>query len=367
MVIMRFGLKNGEFPVYLFSQKINSMFNLKFILFVTGLVILSCRSETTKDYATISGKITNHLGKDGSLRSEDGYRKVIKINKDGTFSDTVHVGGKGKLFAFSDGNEVTTVFLKDGYDLHLVLDTDEFDETIKYTGKGAENNNYLAQKLLLNESLFTSEVFGLEEEDFKGALEKNTDKLFAFLEETKGLDADLIAEEKIEIQDSKANMMETYSEIKATREANAKLNGLPSPPFNNFENYQGGATSLSDLKGKYVYVDVWATWCGPCKAEIPYLKRLEEKYRNKNIAFVSISVDEKEDYDAWRKMIKAKEMGGVQLFADKSWKSDFCQAYHIHSIPRFILIDPAGNVVNADMSRPSEEATVETLDKLLSH
>ena len=124
------------------------MKKLSFLLPVLALFLLACQNEVVKDYATISGKITNHLGKNGSLRAE-GYQKEIHINEDGTFSDTVHVGVKGKVFTFSDGNEVTDVFLKNGYDLHLTLNTDEFDESLKYTGKGAENNNFLAQKMLL--------------------------------------------------------------------------------------------------------------------------------------------------------------------------------------------------------------------------
>ena len=61
---------------------------------------------------------------------------------------------------------------------------------------------------------------------------------------------------------------------------------------NTFENYAGETSSLEDFKGRYVYIDVWATWCGPCKKEIPYLKAIEEKFHNRNIEFVSISVDE---------------------------------------------------------------------------
>ena len=64
--------------------------------------------------------------------------------------------------------------------------------------------------------------------------------------------------------------------------------GAPSPSFVDYENYNGGKTSLADLKGKYVYIDVWATWCGPCKAEIPSLKKIEKEYHGKNIAFVSV-------------------------------------------------------------------------------
>ena len=124
--------------------------------------------------------------------------------------------------------------------------------------------------------------------------------------------------------------------------------------------------SLSDLKGKYVYVDVWATWCGPCIGEIPALQTLEKDYEGKNIAFVSISTDDGRGYRAaskeesfklskegWRKMIAEKEMSGIQLFADKSFSSDFVTGYKINSIPRFILIDPNGNIVNADAPRPS--------------
>ncbi len=79
--------------------------------------------------------------------------------------------------------------------------------------------------------------------------------------------------------------------------------GNVSPKFVDYENYKGGTTSLDDLKGKYVYIDVWATWCGPCKREIPYLKEITKKYDGKNITFVSMSIDKKEAYDAWRKMV----------------------------------------------------------------
>src|SRR5690606_24488004 len=82
----------------------------------------------------------------------------------------------------------------------------------------------------------------------------------------------------------KTNLTEKYNKIKTL------VKGNPSPKFN-YENHKGGTTSLDDLKGKFVYIDVWATWCGPCKAEIPFLKEVEKKYHGKNIEFVSISID----------------------------------------------------------------------------
>lgn len=144
--------------------------------------------------------------------------------------------------------------------------------------------------------------------------------------------------------------------------------GMKSPEFINYENYKGGTTSLSDLKGKYVYIDVWATWCGPCIAEIPSLKKVEALYHNKNIEFVSISIDVKDrpvyNYDKWRQMIEEKSLGGVQLFADNAWNSQFTKAFVINSIPRFLLIDPDGNIVSGDAPRPSDQKLIELFDSL---
>jgi len=151
---------------------------------------------------------------------------------------------------------------------------------------------------------------------------------------------------------------ESYNKLKMLTK------GQPSPKFNNYENYKGGTTSLDDLKGKFVYVDVWATWCGPCKAEIPFLKEIEKSYHGKNIEFVSISVDKAKGHESWLKMVKDKELKGIQLFSDKDWDSDFVQGYLIKGIPRFILIDPKGDIVSANAPRPSDSKLIDLLNEL---
>ncbi len=140
--------------------------------------------------------------------------------------------------------------------------------------------------------------------------------------------------------------------------------GKASPTFD-YKNFKGGNTSLEDLKGKIVYVDVWATWCGPCIREIPSLKILEADYHSKNIAFVSLSIDEKKDYDKWRTMVTDKELGGIQLMADNDWKSKFVTDYGIKGIPRFIIIDTEGNIINSDAPRPSNPEIRTTFDAIL--
>jgi thiol-disulfide isomerase/thioredoxin len=128
--------------------------------------------------------------------------------------------------------------------------------------------------------------------------------------------------------------------------------GNPSPSFN-YSDTSGQNISLESLKGKLVYIDVWATWCGPCKAQIPYLKELEEKYRTREIAFVSMSIDKPKDAPKWKKMIQDKELSGIQIMADNAWGSSFVNEYVIEGIPRFILLDRNGNIINANAPRPA--------------
>jgi len=125
--------------------------------------------------------------------------------------------------------------------------------------------------------------------------------------------------------------------------------GNPSPSFD-YENYAGGNTKLADLKGKYVYIDVWATWCGPCIIEIPHLKKIEAEFHDANIEF--------------RTMIENRELGGTQLLADNDWNSDFIRNYSIRGIPRFILLDDQGKIVDADAERPSNPLLRERLQAL---
>lgn len=140
-----------------------------------------------------------------------------------------------------------------------------------------------------------------------------------------------------------------------------KLNpGDPSPEFN-FVNDKGDFVSLESLRGKFVYIDIWASWCGPCRREIPYLKELEKKFEGKPIAFVSISCDN--DAEAWRKAMKEENVSGIQLYMNHDLA--FAKAYIVSGIPRFILLDKEGCIVDAHMTNPSDPSTIKTLQRVL--
>ena len=96
-----------------------------------------------------------------------------------------------------------------------------------------------------------------------------------------------------------------------------------------------------------------ATWCGPCIAQFPYLIKLEEEYRDKDVAFVSISIDNPKNEDKWRKMVKDKELKGIQLLAENAWSSSFAEDYVIRGIPRFILLDKKGYIISPFAPQPA--------------
>lgn len=113
----------------------------------------------------------------------------------------------------------------------------------------------------------------------------------------------------------------------------------------------GKQVSLSDFRGKVVLVDVWATWCGPCRGELPHLKKLEEEMKGKEVVFIGVSVDEEKNHAKWKKFIVDEQLPGIQLFAN-GW-SKITKDYKITGIPRFMVFDREGKIVEAVAPRPS--------------
>ena len=444
------------------------------VLLITLFIATYGFSQDKNLLVKVSGKIENPNYGSVAIVNGIGFEKVMKLSETGEFSDTLTIPKTG-MYSFADGRESSVIYLAKDYDLHITLNTKEFDETIKYTGVGAENNNFLAQKYLINEKEI-GDGYALYGSDEKGFLEKQKsvdEKYFALLKDLKDKEfatyqskeilynsflaissyktyhryiskdmnfevskdflnpllklkfddeadyenfksykqlvnahyfkninnPDKISEaikyicsiqsEKIksgvinEVLNSKLKVSnenvtvlynslmkhctdkfytdeftDNYNRIKKI------LKGEPSPKFE-YKDVNDKLVKLDNLKGKYVYIDVWATWCSPCLGEIPHLKKLEANYHDKNIAFVSISVDNKKAYDKWKQMVQDKQLKGYQLFADKSWKSDFITAYQIMGIPTFILIDPKGNIVSASAMRPSNPELRTLFDSLL--
>ena len=344
---------------------------MKKLLLLSSIVILmiSCKQEP-KNYVTLSGKITNKNSDSLIIRtSYSPYTKTITVNPDGTFSDTLKV--ETGIYNLYDGSESTNLFLKNGFELTVTIDTEEFDESVTYTGIGSEHSNFIAKEYLLQEKLLNlDDLIDLDFNQMEQRFSEIKNELLAYYNSDKTIDT-LITNKYI---NEVGPLLEPYKRYLADAIA-LRTNfpkGAPSPTFINYENYNGSKTSLSDLKGKYVYVDVWATWCGPCKVEIPSLKKLEKEFKNKNIHFVSMSIDDDQSHrgswerakSSWKAMVADKDLSGIQIFAPNGWQSDFVRDYKINGIPRFILIDPNGNIVSADAPRPSDPKLLELFSEL---
>tara|TARA_B110000093_G_scaffold151742_1_gene166331 strand:- start:3321 stop:4730 length:1410 start_codon:yes stop_codon:yes gene_type:complete len=449
------------------------------LLLAASFVFTSC---SEKNYVLFSGNIANTkdtMIKIGNLGRD--FKKEVTIDENGNFRDTLYITEPGAYF-YKIGRSYSTFFLKEGYDLNLSLDADDFFKSRKFKGNGSEVNNYHVGKSALKNKLVgdAKTFFVVPIEDFLIKIKKNKDTLLDFLEAStlKGHDKEiqrkiiehdylltrnnfdrfnnyhtnkhpelpegyyapiiqmdlddeisfiydksyryLIIENwgltskqalkndpsltqvsfvKNKIKDIKSTkikdlivsmlfrqislknknykadyprILEMLTADQLKEKLTAKFIGIqntkpemPAPNFN-YENYKGGKTTLKDLKGKLVYIEVWATWCGPCIKEMPALTQLIKDFKGKDVEFVSISVDSKLDYEKWRKMIPEKNVGGMQLLADKSFESDFMKAFSIGLIPRTLMIDEEGRVITTKAPRPSADNTKRYIDSLLT-
>ncbi len=315
---------------------------MKKILFIA--LISTIVGFAQNDKVKFTAKIENRNSDTIHIKGAN-LNHAIAVNKEGVFTDSFEAPKGG--YQLFDGTEYAKLYLMPGYDLNMTMDAKHFDQTIKFDGKGANENNFLAM-YTLDSYLSEDAMASPDEAVFAKYMTQSHAKFDKALTDPM-LDQTFKSMMEGAIKQQFTQMPMMYKQAQVT----SGLVGKRSPNFE-FENHKGGKTKLADLKGKYVYIDTWATWCGPCRAEIPSLKKVEEAMKGKKVAFVSISIDEKKDYEKWRNFVKEKDLGGVQLIADNAWQSEFATAYGINSIPRFILLDPKGNVVDANAKRPSD-------------
>ena len=461
---------------------------MKQLLFLLSmLVFTACQTNAPQEEkapgkATVTGKITNP--KEEKVQISKGKETFeAKLDEKGSFTLDINFDEAGP-FELHHGGEYASMFLEPGDEINLTLNTEEFDETLTYTGTGAEENNYLISKYLLNETGIgePEDYYGAAEADFiaqsQALYERKLKHLSDFAAEKGNLNEGFLATEKTDLlydwamdrqsypsyhrhyandkdvevsetyndylnqldldngdllhaetykfflsshyrkqafdivkndedlkADQKTGMIKTAFNIIKSNASNPDVKeylmytfledqisfysidgideymsefntlaknetykkelqegydkwmnlaaGKTAPGFT-YPDIEGTKVALADFKGKNVYIDVWATWCGPCRKEIPHLEELMETYQgNDNIVFASVSIDD--DKEAWEKMVTKDEMRGIQLIADEAWDSSICKDYMIRGIPRFILVDKEGNIIDSRAPRPSSD------------
>jgi thiol-disulfide isomerase/thioredoxin len=339
--------------LYLLKIKQFIMKQISIILF-SLLLLSSCNKNHPKDYLTFSGKLDNNKDSIISIADRQGIIKKISINADGVFKDTLKVK-TGTIYTIQTNQNRAPIYLKNGFNLTLNGDVDQFMKSFKFSGEGSENSNFIMAQIEKSQSIGNPQlILNLEKDAFKKKVDQIKFEYDSILNSYNNIDSTLY-----NLMIAQNNQVVTYFNSNYSKGL-ALSKGKLSPKFENYVDFKGGKKSLDSFKGKYVYIDVWATWCGPCIQQIPYLQTLEKEYHNKNIEFVSISTDESRrnggSWEAaekkWRDFVTKKEMKGVQLWSGQDFS--FQQAYQITGIPRFILLDPEGKIVEANAPRPSD-------------
>lgn len=455
---------------------------MKKLLYAFGLVIslIACsegeKAATHKGF-TLKGKINNPANDEMVIKYSDDRTDTVKLNDLGEVVIQGEVSEAENIYLIH-GGEYIPVFVQNDFDFSFAADGINYARSFKFSGKGAEANNFMIAYANVDEQYknLIAQTFSLEPAAFLQAiddqkvnklnlLETNlkdagldefykaskrdiefdcayrkyvypqqyfrfTKKLaevdssfFNFLE---GIDMknpenaksenfltlamSIVYKESVNYDLQDTSLFETYEYAKVNYEGvirdailgklvyglvNAKPNelrtlnvyndykatvakddnfkaveeafmvweglkpGKPAPNFT-FADINGNAVSLSDFKGKMVYIDAWATWCGPCIREVPALKAFIEENKNGDVVFMQVSVDRTAQHGKWASMVNENQVDAVQLFTGDNDKG-FGVDYMIKSIPRFILIDKDGNFISSDAPRPSDPEKLKAL------
>lgn len=133
---------------------------------------------------------------------------------------------------------------------------------------------------------------------------------------------------------------------------------------NNYESIRSLNECLQSFKGKKVYIDIWATWCSPCKEEFKYNTELKNLLKLKNIELLSISLDKDEADKQWKDMIKYYNLAGYHIRASKELYADLDKTLNLSFVPRYILVNENGKIIENYASFPSQ---LKELEKQLSN
>lgn len=261
---------------------------------------------------------------------------------------------KSELFPSTEIKaDETNELMKKLYDVYVVhgIKTQEFNERVAGFDPRTATDSL---KTALNSEYMT--------------LQKNmADDIMKFVVENKGSVASFFAatyilpEPSMELQEAALTAMKKDApESRFTTELDDRLNAIKPldiggmAPEIALQSPDGEVIKLSSLRGKYVLIDFWASWCGPCRQENPNVKRVYDKYHSKGFEIYGVSLDK--DGNKWKGAIQQDGLTWLHVSDLQGWSCSAAVTYKIHSIPATILLDKSGRIIAKNLRGQALEA-----------
>ncbi len=326
------------------------------------LILSSCKDNKKTEYATIKINFNSEKPIDSLIvyDKEKAWEIKSKLNLNNKTFDTLNISEKKlyTIYSFNNGKQgiLSEVILSPNSKTTIHLKQDGAFGDVFYEGTFATPNNLLAFYKKNSDELSNKVKSGIKPSVLdkyiehkrqvikdEGITKKVTDSLINYV---------------IDKFDSFASTLKKKNEKYLYKK---QLIGKVGNNFN-FKDINDHKIKLNKYLGKYLYIDVWATWCKPCKTEAIYLKKLEKDLEgSEEIEIISISIDK--DYNKWKEYLSKNQITDNHYYSGA--KSEFVKFYDIGSLPRFILIDKEGKIINSDDIRPSNPETLMKLKSLL--
>ena len=287
-------------------------------------------------------------------------KSIIRFKESNNVIDTMNIleNKLYQIYSFLNGKqgELGELLISPNSQISLSIDENELFESINYTGNFELSNNFLAYSKKYQNQLSQIVRNGIEQKELEILIHEKGNLI-----NEKGISLNIV------------DSLSTYVKVKFSefsdilKQKNTKYlykTSLVNEIGNNFSftDINKKNISLKYFQGKYLYIDVWATWCEPCKVEYVFLKQLEEHFsNNEELQIISISSDR--EFDKWEKYITKNSIEGIQLYSGAN--SDFVKFYDIGALPRFLFLDKEGRVINPEEIRPSNPELLKKLESTI--